>query len=98
MKDGFGDGLERMARREEFAAACRGAAERRADGARAAPVGGRRGHGSRTPVVETYPGTTISVTVDGPAGGHVRAGGVVQRGGGRAARPGARRGGAAGGS
>ncbi len=69
MRDAFGDGLERMARLEELAQR-RAAAQQNAGPMAHAPRPSAADEVTEAVrrVVETYPGTTVSVTVDGPAG------------------------------
>ena len=69
MRDAFGDGLERMARLEELAQR-RAVAQQNAGPMAHAPrpsAADELAEAVRR-VVETYPGTTVSVTVEGPAG------------------------------
>ena len=70
MRDAFGDGLERMARLEELAQR-RAAAQQNAGPMAHAPRPSAADEVAEAVrrVVEAYPDTTVSVTVDGPAGG-----------------------------
>ncbi len=69
MRDAFGDGLERMARLEELAKR-RAVAQQNAGPMAPAPrpAAADEVADAVRRVVETYPGTTVSLTVKGPAG------------------------------